>query len=167
MRDRFLIKAALSDSFISSVQRGRVYVPDLLDTQKRPFKDAFKDQLRSLETTYRGTVTDDAHLSCIETFAHDLSRTHGGLLRGSRLRIGIAQKGVNLYLKYLWCLGRIPNPPHCPVDAIVMRAIRGQHKWTQLDCIDTYRDIITECRRAAGRQSLSEWELDLWNRQAP
>lgn len=35
-------------------------------------------------------------------------------------RIGSAQKALNLYRKYLWCLGYIPFPPHCPFDATII-----------------------------------------------
>lgn len=167
MKEAFLNKATLSDSFISSVQRARIYVPNLNDTQKRPFKNGFKERLACLEAMYREPVDCDSHISCIREFSNELSRDYGGVLVGSRLRIGIAQKGVNLCLKYLWCLDRIPEPPHCPVDAIVLRAIHSRQKWTQVDSTDDYREIIAECQRVAQNRSLSQWELELWNREAP
>ncbi|SDJ63273.1 hypothetical protein SAMN05216338_105731 [Bradyrhizobium sp. Rc2d] len=32
----------------------------------------------------------------------------------------VAQKVLNLLLKYYWCLARIPEPPYCPIDRIII-----------------------------------------------
>jgi hypothetical protein len=38
-------------------------------------------------------------------------------------RVGTAQKALNLYLKYLWCLGEIKTPPHCPFDRGIIQML--------------------------------------------
>ncbi len=55
------------------------------------------------------------------------------ILFGNGFRVGIAQKALNLYLKYLWCLGKITEPPHCPFDSIIISEIKCNIKWTEMD----------------------------------
>jgi hypothetical protein len=166
MNMEFLIKAALSDTLISSLQRANVYVRGVTDIQKEPFKLAFKTKLIYIEQEYANTVDDDKHIQNIQSFAYSLSQDFSNILQDGHLRLGIAQKGVNLFLKFLWSFDKIPEPPHCPIDAIVLREINNHVLWTKMDSPQTYAEIIAECRKKAGNMSLSRWELELWNRLA-
>jgi hypothetical protein len=100
----------------------------------------------------------------IKNLAQTLSKKYPEALHGSRFRIGSAQKALNLYLKMLWCLDRIPTPPHCPFDAIVLSHIPGCQsvRWTQLDSLPEYQRIVRCARSAANGVSLAEWELHLY-----
>jgi hypothetical protein len=83
-------------------------------------------------------------------------------LNNGRLRFGIAQKLINLYLKYRWCLGQIPTPPHCPFDRIIISKIglyNGVINWTEIDCPNTYRSLVEKAQIKAGEMSIAEWEL--------
>jgi hypothetical protein len=96
--------------------------------------------------------------------ADSLSEIHGDVLHEGRMKLGHAQKALNLYLKYRWCLGVASQPPHFPVDAIILRRIPeyrdGKTAWTQLDSPQAYLEIINAARRVAGdNQTLAEWEL--------
>ena len=166
MNMKFLIKLALSDTLCSSLQRAKIYVDGVTDNQKQQFKETFKTKLSRIEPAYAKTVDDETHVQKIQSFATSLSQQFQDMFRDQHVKIGVAQKGVNLFLKYLWSLDRIPEPPHCPIDAIVLRAIRYDAKWTQLDSVEIYTNIIDACRQTAGTQSLSQWELELWNREA-
>jgi len=166
MNMEFLIKTALSDILTSSLQRAKIYVDGVTDSQKQPFKESFKTELGRIEPAYANTVDDETHVQNIQSFAASLSQQFQDMFRDQHVKIGVAQKGVNLFLKYMWSLDRIPEPPHCPIDAIVLRAIGNDAKWTQLDSVEIYTKIIDECRQTAGTQSLSQWELELWNREA-
>ncbi|MBN2131804.1 MAG: hypothetical protein JW741_20050 [Sedimentisphaerales bacterium] len=166
MNTRFLMKAALSDTLTSSLRRARVYADGVTDREKQFFKDAFKTQLSSLAKAYANPVSDHTHVQNIRGFAESLSQDFAVILQDSHIRVGVAQKGLNLFLKYLWSLRQIPEPPHCPIDAIVLREIHYDARWTLLDSIELYERIITLCRQAAADQSISQWELELWNREA-
>jgi hypothetical protein len=166
-RMEFLVKAALSDTLCSSLQRANVYVQGVTDARKRQFKGAFKRKLCEIEPMYRIRVDNDSqHIETIRAFAESLSQDFRDILQGEGIRIGVAQKGVNLFLKYMWSLGRIPEPPHCPIDAIVLREIGDDAKWTRLRRVGEYERIIELCRQADPGQSLARWELDLYNRRA-
>ena len=166
MNIKFLIKAALSDTLISSLQRANAYLKCVTNSQKQPFKTAFKAELRKIEPTYLNALDEQTHIQTIQSFADALSQQFPGILQNQHVRIGVAQKGVNLFLKYMWSLDRIPEPPHCPIDAIVLQEIGYDAKWTQLDSVETYKEIIDVCKQRAGNQSLAQWELELWNREA-
>ena len=106
----------------------------------------------------------------IQQLADRLTHRCESLLRGRRFRIGIAQKALDLYLKYRWCIGLSAEPPlHCPFDALMLKQVpRWRTKsWTKLDSIDDYRDLVTAAREAAeaqGYSSLAVWELDMYNK---
>ena len=83
-------------------------------------------------------------------------------------KIGVAQKLLNLQLKYLWCLGLAAEPPHCPIDRVVIgkSSLRNQVAWTQITDIDEYRRVILALKALADQvgQSLASWELHTYDR---
>jgi len=98
-----------------------------------------------------------------------------GILAGGRLRIGIAQKVVNLYLKYLWTMGWIEEPPHCPFDGIIIEKLKAElsfsgcfedYAWTKLDCMKKYGTLVAVANDKAKNagQSLAEWECAVFNK---
>jgi len=60
-------------------------------------------------------------------------------------------------------------PPHCPLDSTVLKKIPrcGSVRWTQLDSLNEYRDLISKARAVAGKESLALWELRLYNESKP
>jgi hypothetical protein len=64
----------------------------------------FRRRLRELAYRYAEPVSEDDHIRTVEDFANQLSQAHPGALANGRLRIGMAQKAVNLFLKFLWCI---------------------------------------------------------------
>ena len=89
--------------------------------QARALRAWLKAELVDLEPAYRtGSVPDDDHVARIISLAEAASATHSSTLADGELRIGVAQKALNLYLKHLWCLGRISESPLCPFDAVVI-----------------------------------------------
>ena len=80
-----------------------------------------------------------------------------------RIRIGTTQKVLNLYLKYLWVLNKIPEPPHCPFDGIIidMMELNEPIRWTKFDDIDVYNKLINKVKDE--KMTVAEWELGKWN----
>jgi hypothetical protein len=132
-------QAFLSDEFFSMTlmavaRHGNLYRKG----SSEPLRDAFRRSLHSwlerVAEQYRAPVSEDTHLTQIKTLADEMSSGHADALYGGRFRIGSTQKALNLYLKYMWCLGRIPAPPHCPFDSVVLSQLPGcqNKRWTQL-----------------------------------
>ena len=126
-----------------------------------------QDLLEKMLTQYTLPVAESTHVKNIERIVNSLTRRHAGMLQDKTFRIGPAQKALNLYLKYFWCSGHIPTPPHCPIDAIVLRAVKLSRPtaWTKINSSAEYTYIINALKEIAGSQSLAEWELAEWARR--
>ena len=149
-------------TLMAVVQRGRVYKPGC--TEKDAFPRCLRRRLKTIAEGYQRPVTDEAHVGNIKALADQIPEDCGELLRKSRFRIGSAQKALNLFLKYLWCLGEVPQPPpHCPFDRRIIECLPGgaQCNWTECDDIEHYRRWVAEAQKLAEARALSlaEWEL--------
>ncbi len=145
--------------------------PAVRDPEKQAIRDKLDELLHNYGDAYQANMGDDVHYEGIQQIANEVSEDFGEFLLDGRLRIGIVQKALNLYLKYLWCLGRIAEPPHCPFDNGIIAGLNMQNppNWTEMDNIDDYREVVDAARRVAGerRLSLAKWELTEWNMQHP
>ena len=85
---------------------------------------------------------------------------------GNELTLGSVQKLFNLLCKYYWCAGFIQEPPHLPVDRIMLQSIKSKQAWTKFDNMEEYKEIIAAFRKKIaeeGYKSLAQWELTVWN----
>lgn len=165
----YLMDEMFSLTLMGTVLRGKLYREASTEAQKDSFRRALRSALERLAKRYGRVVSDAQHFANIDKLAKVLSNTHPEALIGDRFRIGSAQKALNLYLKYMWCLGRIPTPPHCPFDAMVLARVPGCHdvRWTQLDSLSEYRRVVQCAKAAASGMSLADWELRLYNAAQP
>ena len=82
--------------------------------------------------------------------------------REYKFKISAAQKFLNLQLKYMWCFGKIYKPPHCPIDSIILGVAGIDNvSWTDINCMECYKNVIARLKKTAQscELSLSEWEL--------
>ncbi|HQX52724.1 MAG TPA: hypothetical protein PLY87_20215 [Planctomycetaceae bacterium] len=160
-KENFLANVGFGIALAGTAQRGKLYRPESTPDERQRFRLTLRTALENLAQEYRVPITDDRHFVNINDLADRLSQRHRAALNGDRFRIGSAQKALNLYLKMLWCFDRIPTPPHCPFDSIVLSLVPGckRIKWTQLDSLEDYKHIVHLARVAANGVSLSEWEL--------
>lgn len=161
----FIRREIFSMTLAAATQRSGLYKPKTPAKARRPFHESLRALLEELAKEYIVPVGEDMHIRNIERITLELSANHQDVLAVGGMRIGLAQKALNLYLKYLWCLGEIPEPPHCPIDRIVLERLPGYQNvcWTQIDSLDEYRRIIAAAKIAAKGVSLAVWELDLYN----
>jgi hypothetical protein len=118
-----------------------------------------------------GEIDEEGHFAEIENISKLVSADERfvGLLYGSKFRIGISQKLLNLTLKYLWCIDKIKEPFHCPIDSIVVNNILSAKpdvsliNWTKLDSMDDYRKCVAVIAEIAKPSSIAQWELNIWN----
>ncbi|MFC4892194.1 hypothetical protein ACFPDQ_03930 [Pseudofrancisella aestuarii] len=114
------------------------------------------------------------HFELIKTISSETTnKFKDRLIVNKGFCIGVSQKVLNLYLKYLWCLGEIKEPPHCPLDGIVLGELKRiskdrcfDIKWTQLEKIEKYNDVIKKAKKVIAEKynkTLSTWELKFWN----
>lgn len=125
-----------------------------------------RDELKKITKKYANSIPEDNHVRNIEQLSQTISNQHGKILRNGQLRIGTAQKLLNVYVKFLWCLGKAKEPIHCPIDRIVLKEIKDTRKWTDLETIKEYKDVISNIRSHIGNKSIAKWEWELWNKKA-
>jgi hypothetical protein len=171
------IKAQIIDNIIvrgtfdGALQRSRVYLDDQsTPAQRKVFRHYLSRELDELlrDILGRKRYLDDDHCRVIVGFANKVSghRAYQNYLMGRRLRIGTAQKLINLYWKMNWLLKpRFPPPIHCPFDSIIIKELDSSvhHiRWTKFDTIEAYKKLVQAARDAAGRRSIAEWELETY-----
>ena len=164
-QEQFLRDEFFSLTLMATVQRAHVYAPDANADAKWKFQKALRSSLEQVEVFYCETVSEEDHIRNVVALSEGLSADHADVLAGGRFRIGTAQKALNLHLKYLWCLGKVPAPPHCPFDSRVIMKLpkcRGI-SWTALDDPAQYRKLVEAAKAKAGGMPLAAWELRTYN----
>jgi hypothetical protein len=112
--------AAMSNAIQAALQRNKTYRDSCSDNARERFRKELARQIRSEAQRYTFPVSDDQHCEAIQRISDAVSELCGESLVNGRLRYGTAQKAFNLYLKFLWRLGKVATPPHCPIDSIVL-----------------------------------------------
>ncbi|WP_445178075.1 hypothetical protein [Pseudomonas sp. McL0111] len=143
-----------------------VYAKGVGFHQRTKEKKVFRGFLEKLEHIYaKGNVTEKQHIEFIQKTADDISEVLGNKLHNGRFRIGVAQKLINLHLKYLWATGHIGEPPHCPIDGIVRDKAKISYDWTTSDSIKAYAQAVQDLKKVASTRTLSVWELEEFRRR--
>jgi len=157
----FLHEQAELSTVIASLQRANAYSSTASESDRQALRIALKAALAEFGERYSSPVSHEVHLKHISQFAQRISSECGGYLASGHLRIGVAQKALNLYLKFLWCYGTIPTPPHCPFDSRVIAKLPPEARlpWTRLDDLAAYEALVAVAKRVAAPEELAVWEL--------
>ena len=169
---KFIYREVTILAWGASVQRAKLYNPAI------PPEDRDTDMFRlavltfiesSLLSKYKTKCSEPDHIKNIQSLVTFGTTAGGTLLGPDGYRFGVAQKLLNLMLKYLWCLGHIVEPPHCPVDRIVLSktTLRDKLNWTEIKTTAKYSEAINAIRTVAKAANLSlpEWELQFYSRR--
>ena len=176
---RFLLWEFLSFTINASFQRNEIYSSKYIsDEKKGEFRKDLKRQLIKISEEYKNSVDEDKHIRNI-ILLQDISRSkkYKDILKNNEITFGTAQKLLNLFLKYRWIVNEISEPPHCPIDAIVInklteeirhRKIKLKSKlhpsWTTAN-EQEYKNYIKAINLIKDDMSVTEWELNLWNKK--
>ena len=121
--------------------RGRkVYSENVKESDKALFRETWQKFLHAAAMFYRYPVSEKEHIKRIKSMCDLLTKNHGRILENGEMRFGVTQMGLNIYLKYLWCLGEIPPPPHCPVS---------EHGWTEWEKETEYKKSVADYHEKA------------------
>ncbi|HEV2328466.1 MAG TPA: hypothetical protein VGY56_06725 [Verrucomicrobiae bacterium] len=156
---------ALRNTIKASFARNKIYSGKPSYIKRRELHDALKSELQKISAQHDRAISEEQHCKNILQLAETITKQFGPIIRESRFNIGTAQKSLNLYLKFQWCLGRqkLP-PPHCPIDSKILKKSGIYEPWTKIDSIKTYKDWIERVKVIASQKPLAEWELNTWKR---
>ncbi len=155
-------------SWQASMPRPRkFYKPDASKSDRKKFQQDLIEFCKELLRQYKDkSVTESDHCKNIQKLA-DRANTYKDVLEEPYYNIGIAQKLLNLQLKYLWCMGKVKKPPHCPVDRNILNKTRLKDKcnWTEIDSIACYKKVIKVISEVATPMDIADWELCHYSRR--
>ena len=146
--------------------------PKVPDADKKRFHEFLRCSIkRFVNNSYRNRISTECHIRNIEDLKRNVNQEFGYVLNDQRITLGVVQKLLNLQLKYQWVLGNLPTPPHCPFDAIVIKALGKEKriKWTEMDTGEEYRELVEAAENARerdGMESIAEWELKVWSQNS-
>jgi len=168
-KKEFLNNEILSSSIFAGLTRNRIYKQKIDENDRIKFKNNLKHKLKEYGRGYKTKISDTEHIENIKRFSDGISAEFGKILNGNRFRIGTSQKLLNLYLKYLWILGWISEPPHCPFDSIIIAelGLGAEIKFTKFDSEEDYNSLVTAAAKKAkdAKLSIAQWELKVFNRR--
>jgi hypothetical protein len=156
------VESALSGSLQAALQHNKTYKSGSDDGMRDAFRSEWGKFIREESQRYTQPVPDAQHCAAIQRISDRLRPRFEQLLADGHLRFGTSQKALNLYLKFLWRLGKATTPPHCPVDRIVLKAGGIDGLWTKCDSEKQYMGWINTLRIRANPRSLAEWEHQIW-----
>lgn len=170
LKKQFMHRELCALSFIAAFGMARkipFYKKDVNEEQREDIKNYFRNELWGLMQTYSNKVSEEDHLQYIEDFQNKANSSYLQYLEGTGLTFGRTQKLINLYLKYIWVCGYIPEPPHCPIDSIIISKLGKEFNSLRFNKINKqeYLNIIAGIKNIKGAQSIAVWELSIFNRR--
>ena len=180
---QFLQKEIWMLTYGASFQRANAYKKGASEKTKIHFKNMTTGYIEEviLPQYKKGGISDERHIANIKDIS-DYSKSFKELFQGGKINFGIAQKMLNVFLKYQWCLANIVEPPHFPVDRIIqIELIKSARKneialinleaWTKLKDEKHYINVINLARAISkvdnhlGNFSPAQVELELFKRR--
>lgn len=172
MQKEFLLYEFWILSVQAAFQRSNVYKKEATEKERIEFRRELKTSVdNELVSQYHNPVSEKQHEENIQKLCTYSKEEYEHLFEKGSLNIGVSQKLLNLYLKYQWCNGWIPTPPHFPVDRIIQQKIKVKplKPWTQFENIEEYRTVIKCAKEYLEKEttytSLAEMELHLFSRR--
>lgn len=162
----FLKSDLFMNSWAAAVQHNKVYSDGVMQNKKDNLIRDIELYVNELSKQYRDNISEDEHIENIKNIKYYIESKYSEILYKNSIKIGTVQKFFNLLLKYYWSCNYIKEPPHCPVDRIVLQTINIKDvNWTKIDSVDEYRNVIERIKENIKGQSLSKWELSAWKRR--
>ncbi len=163
-KEQFSKNAHWGSSIRSLFLRSYLYKKGANDKLKTTFKNELQKLVFEIANQYeKVSVDEEKHLSNINHIKK-WTRKFENLFTDGEMKYGICQKLLNVFLKELWCAGKIQiDPPHLPVDRLIQEKLklRPVVNWTQIETEKEYMEIIERIRVIADTKNLSLAEIEL------
>lgn len=167
-------KKAASVAINVSVSRNPTYSENISNSDKREIREYWEFLLLDFYKSHtQGNVSKKEFFCYVDIIQQSMNskfpdkficNTEG---YDNVFRLAHAQKSLSVFLKHLWCMGKMKEPPFCPIDGIILHdVLKKKGAWTKLNDNDTYCKYIKYVDEAAKKSNLSiaEWEYNNWNK---
>lgn len=148
----------------ASFQRAKIYNATATDADKRQVKELLRCEIQKKAKSYSNEIREAQHVKNIKAIADAINKKYASCLLHDQIPIGVVQKAFNLHLKLMWCTGQAAEPPHCPIDKVIIDKLPYKHRrsWTKIRDIETYKHLVGALKTLAEKseRSLAIWELE-------
>ncbi len=181
MKDKYLNNELWNLTFQGGFQRANIYKEEVPQKVRKKFREQLRAYIEALvEIKYVVEVSEQEHIKNIKGI---VKLSNINLIDGKAIPInfGVAQKLLNLHLKYLWCRDKLEQAPiHFPVDRLVQEILNKEARklgiqknelkaWTQFEDETEYLEVIRFAERIRQSNyinlSLAEMELEIYERR--
>lgn len=163
-RDR---NVALSEAWGAAVGHNLLYSKDIgyFHPKREEIRRVWAQKVEKISAK---PLTSTEYEFSFVSLKDEMNGEFGKYLSAEGFRISHAQKSLSVYMKHLWCMGVINEPPQCPVDKFILVEISKNEKyrdfkniaWTKINDIAVHRSIIDAIREISGTKSIARWELE-------
>lgn len=164
------ISEAQSKAIKAALQHNKLYSPNVSLKKKEEIRATLVAELTSKAEKYVDSQTVTQFEKDFISLQSNMNKLYGneflnnGKKYDKEFRISHAQKILSVYLKHLWCLGKITTPPICPIDNVVLQLTEAKGvdtKWTHVNSIEEHRIRMVFIENEARKKNLpiAEWEL--------
>ena len=167
MKDKILKNEFWSLSLKGSLQRASIYSKDEEQiSYSEEFRHTFRTGLREFIETmivndYEIGVTEEKHLSNIMALKEHAEFIGQGIIHNNTFNYGVAQKLLNLYLRYLWLGDFIKEPVHFPVTNQIQECLmmgKESISWTKMTKVEEYMRVINKAKTILADED-RKWNL--------
>jgi len=181
MKDKFLNNEFWNLTFQGGFQRANIYKEEVSEKVRKKFREQLRTYIETLiEIKYITEVSEQEHIKNIKGI---VKFSNINLINGNPIPInfGVAQKLLNLYLKYIWCAGKLETTPiHFPIDRLIQILLNSEAKkveiqkrelkaWTQFEDETDYMEVIRFAEKLRDKKytelTLAEMELEIFQRR--
>lgn len=170
MKDTFLRSEFWMLSVQGAFQRASIYKNRRYILKEEKLRTVFRKNLKEfvdnqLIYLYKVGVTEENHFLNIRGLIEHSEKVGSELLIGNKLSFGIAQKLLNLYLKYQWTAGWIARPVHFPFDSRIQEFLEMKEEsrpWTKMKDSEQYKKVIYWAQHIVDkRRSLKKCDIPI------
>jgi hypothetical protein len=167
------IEDAISLAIRAAVQHNSLYLENLSMGKRKVVRTDWGKELLLIAEKYKENQTKEIFNEDILKLKEFMNTRHGDSFRRSPhpkykydigFRISHSQKSISVFLKHLWCMNKISEPPVCPVDRIILEKIGESGKsasWGYINSLEIHNSKVAEINEFALKEnkSIAIWEL--------
>jgi|APGre2960657505_1045072.scaffolds.fasta_scaffold52381_2 hypothetical protein len=168
----FLVNEFVTSSITAGLstrnKKSPIYNHDSSEVEKAEFRGFLRVFLLKIWEDHRlqKNINELQLLAYFEKMQNESATKFTDLLFGGKLRYGICQKIINVFLKFLWVSDEIETPPHAPYDGIIQAKLKDKNlsPWTEINDPAQYT-LFVNLANEISKGNIAKWELEEWNKK--